>query len=74
MYNLFKKEKPVRYLVSYFYEKKDGSGFGNAQVTYPRRIRNIEDIQIIEREIKRDIKFESVNAFILNYKELEGKQ
>ena len=68
MFSLFRKSKPVRYFVSYFYEAGNGMGYGKIQVNYPRGIRNIEDIDLIGREIAKEKKLE--NAVVWNYKEM----
>jgi hypothetical protein len=66
--NLFRKSKPVSYFCSYFGEVENGFGYGNIQINYPRRIRNIKDIDLIGREIAKEKKLE--NAVVLDYKEM----
>lgn len=57
------------YFISYYYSAKGGNSFGRWGLTVDGKIECIEDIEYLEKELKKRIKKEcsAKNVVIINY-------
>lgn len=59
-----------KYFISFTFKTSNGSGFGNIETSYSKKINGMDDINTISRSIEQDLGLQENSLVILNFVKL----